>query len=59
MIKTALTNIIIVIIDYYECSLGNHSCQQVCNNNIGDFYTCSCWPGYQLKADGNSCEGNA
>lgn len=33
---------------------GGHGCDQVCLNTQGS-YTCSCYPGYRLAADGRSC----
>ena len=41
--------------DIDEC-LGAHGCQQICENNHGS-YMCQCTEGFQLAADGKSCNG--
>ncbi|XP_038060664.1 bone morphogenetic protein 1 homolog isoform X1 [Patiria miniata] len=38
-----------------ECSKNNGGCEQICVNTIGS-YRCECEPGFELKADGESCE---
>ena len=42
--------------DVDECQLEIYDCQQVCTNNDGSF-TCSCRAGYELAADGITCNG--
>ena len=44
----------LVLTDLDECSLGTHSCQQVCVNNDGS-YDCDCEEGYALNSDGRTC----
>ena len=46
----------ILCIDIDEC-LGTNGCQQTCENNQGS-YTCNCTNGFQLAADGKSCNGS-
>ena len=47
--------ILIYNIDINECD-DIHKCEYKCNNTPGSF-KCLCPSGYQLKADGTSCEG--
>ena len=42
--------------DIPECSTGEHSCSQVCNDTEGSYH-CLCFDGYQLTADGFTCAG--
>ena len=44
-----------VITDIDECREGS-PCQQGCVNIVGS-YACTCNSGYQLAADGRTCEG--
>ena len=39
-----------------ECDVGNGGCDHYCTETI-DSYTCSCYEGYQLEADGHNCTG--
>ena len=39
-----------------ECSTANGGCQQTCANEAGSF-SCGCDAGYELDADGSSCNG--
>ncbi|KAF2975755.1 hypothetical protein EK904_014069, partial [Melospiza melodia maxima] len=41
-----------------SCSINNGGCEQDCVQLSEDHYKCQCQPGYQLKADAKSCEGN-
>lgn len=43
-------------LDEDECSLGSHSCSQLCTNSVGS-YTCSCTAGYHLSSDNLHCTG--
>lgn len=43
--------------DYNECLVENGGCDQNCTNKIPGFY-CSCFEGYTLAEDGQSCNGN-
>lgn len=38
-----------------ECKLKNHGCEQECINTL-ESYRCACRFGYQLRADGKTCE---
>ncbi|XP_061399861.1 dorsal-ventral patterning protein tolloid [Musca vetustissima] len=38
-----------------ECQFGNHGCEHECINTLGS-YQCGCFAGYELQADGKSCE---
>ncbi|KAH9524463.1 hypothetical protein Btru_054653, partial [Bulinus truncatus] len=38
-----------------ECSVGSHTCSQVCHNEKG-YYTCSCKDGFMLHPDNHTCE---
>ena len=42
--------------DINECDKGISGCNQTCTNTNGS-YTCSCYNGYVLDADGHSCNG--
>ena len=42
--------------DRDECSTKQHNCVQSCTNTVGS-YTCSCYTGFNLDADGKSCSG--
>ena len=42
--------------DIDECENGDDDCRQVCNNTPGS-YECSCYSGYFLRSDSQSCEG--
>lgn len=39
-----------------ECLYTNHGCEHECFNTLGS-YQCGCYAGYELQADGKSCEG--
>ena len=39
-----------------ECDVNNGGCDHFCTETI-DSYTCSCYPGYTLEADGHNCTG--
>lgn len=43
------------IADIDECREGNGGCEQRCVNFIGS-YSCTCYHGYSLNADGRSCD---
>ncbi|XP_058015733.1 epidermal growth factor-like protein 7 isoform X4 [Ahaetulla prasina] len=40
--------------DVDECATGKHGCRQLCINTAGS-YRCTCHPGYELQADGQTC----
>eukprot|EP00731_Ephydatia_muelleri_P016533 Em0009g957a len=40
--------------DINECSLGTSGCAQICTNTIGS-YVCSCYPGYQISFNNQTC----
>ena len=42
--------------DIDECALGNHGCEETCENFGGGFF-CSCQAGLRLTANGKDCEG--
>lgn len=42
-----------------SCSINNGGCEQDCVQLSEDHYKCQCQPGYQLKADAKSCEGES
>lgn len=42
-----------------SCSINNGGCEQDCVQLSEDHYKCQCQPGYQLKTDGKSCEGES
>jgi len=44
-IEPAVYNVIHVLIDIDECSLGLHSCTQACLNYPGGYF-CGCYHGY-------------
>ena len=48
-------NAMVLSTDIDEC-LGDHDCNQTCNNMDGS-YTCNCSEGYFLEADGKNCAG--
>ena len=48
----------IIFADIDECQLQLDGCQQGCTNTAGS-YTCSCQAGFELNADGFTCNGNA
>ena len=39
-----------------ECDVDNGGCDHYCTETINN-YTCSCYPGYTLQADGKTCTG--
>ena len=45
----------IYFLDINECSTLNGGCDQICNNNLGN-YTCSCRRGFRMKSDGKTCQ---
>ena len=44
------------IADVNECSEDNGGCGEKCENGLGNF-SCSCTSGYNLDADGVTCNG--
>ena len=42
--------------DINECLINNGLCSTSCTNTIGSYF-CSCSSGYQLNADGTTCNG--
>ena len=44
------------ITDIDECQNNNGGCSHKCTNKPGS-YSCSCKPGYELKADKHGCKG--
>ena len=42
--------------DIDECALNTSGCNQNCTNTIGS-YLCSCYTGYQLEKDNETCIG--
>lgn len=49
----------VFVTDENECARGGtNQCAQTCINNIGS-YTCSCFRGYTLNADGKTCNGES
>ena len=44
--------------DINECAANNGGCSQVCTDNEGSF-VCSCNTGYELDADGATCNGKS
>ena len=45
-----------IFLDIDECSDGTDNCSHICTNSDGSF-TCGCYSGYMLDADGRSCYG--
>ena len=43
-------------VDDNECEYENGGCVHLCQNNHGS-YTCSCYQGFHLAADGHNCIG--
>ena len=46
----------LICIDRNECEEKTALCEQDCQNTYGG-YTCSCKKGYQLAANGETCDG--
>ena len=46
----------VCVIDIDECADVTHGCQQICKNSIGNF-SCNCRRGFELNADGKTCDG--
>ena len=47
----------VIYADVDECQVPpQNTCSQQCNNEEPGF-TCSCWAGYRLSTDGNTCSG--
>ncbi|KAM8704028.1 hypothetical protein ACLKA7_008618 [Drosophila subpalustris] len=44
-----------LMLDVDECRFMQHGCQHICINTLGS-YQCGCHAGYELQADGKSCE---
>ena len=44
--------------DVNECNMTYHGCSHMCVNNQGSF-RCECESGYELSADGRTCQGDA
>ncbi|XP_032993534.1 epidermal growth factor-like protein 7 isoform X2 [Lacerta agilis] len=42
-------------IDVDECAGGRHGCSHTCHNVVGSYH-CTCQQGYELGADGRTCE---
>lgn len=42
--------------DIDQCQDGNGGCDHMCKDAIG-LFNCSCYEGYSLDVDGNSCIG--
>ena len=53
---SGVSNVLTCFTDTDECAIGTDHCFQNCNNTVGS-YTCSCWTGYTLNADGRHCDG--
>ena len=47
---------IICVLDDDECTLGTAACNHQCTDTEGS-YTCSCFPGYILDDDQQTCIG--
>ena len=47
---------LLIVIDYNECNITDHGCQQRCVNTPGSFF-CACRGGYQLNVDNKTCSG--
>ena len=43
-------------VDVNECLTDNGECEQRCDNIDGS-YQCSCWNGFELTSDNNTCTG--
>ena len=52
---SVLTTCLSFIADVDECRESNGGCEQRCVNFIGS-YSCTCYHGYSLNADGRSCD---
>ena len=46
-----------IVSDINECDKDNGGCSQICNNTAGSF-ECKCRTGYDLDANGLTCNGN-
>ena len=46
-----------LLTDINECEEGQHLCEQICINTVGN-YTCECEPGYSIHPNGLNCSGN-
>ncbi|KAH8375151.1 hypothetical protein KR200_009003 [Drosophila serrata] len=44
-----------LMLDVDECRFMDHGCQHVCINTLGS-YQCGCHAGYELQANGRTCE---
>ncbi|KAH8271408.1 hypothetical protein KR018_009102, partial [Drosophila ironensis] len=44
-----------LMLDVDECKFTDHGCQHVCINTLGS-YQCGCHAGYELQANGKTCE---
>ncbi|XP_030376364.1 dorsal-ventral patterning protein tolloid [Scaptodrosophila lebanonensis] len=44
-----------LMLDMDECKFKDHGCQHICINTLGS-YQCGCHAGYELQANGKSCE---
>ena len=47
---------LLTITDINECELEADGCQHICNNVDGSFH-CTCYPGYTLNTDSETCTG--
>ena len=55
--KYSCLHFLIILLDIDECALNISGCNQKCTNTIGSYF-CSCYPGYQLYKDNETCIGN-
>ena len=55
--KYSCLHFLIILLDIDECALNISGCNQKCTNTIGSYF-CSCYPGYQLNKDNETCIGN-
>ena len=60
LIMIKQTNVSMIFSTYHlfadECAAGIDKCEHICNDT-NEGYTCSCFTGYSLSADGHTCEG--
>ena len=48
--------LIVFLADIDECALNISGCNQKCTNTIGSYF-CSCYLGYKLNKDNETCIG--
>ena len=46
-------------LDIDECTMDTDGCAQTCTNEPAGSFTCSCDAGYNLNADGKTCDGRS